>query len=54
MAEARQGAHGTARPTPTPRTGTPAPQTKLAVESEDYCAEDDVDQENQADQEKRP
>jgi CO/xanthine dehydrogenase Mo-binding subunit len=56
MAEARGGAHGTAHPTPTPRTGAPAPgnasrpgaaETKLAVESEDYCAEDDVDQEKE-------
>jgi hypothetical protein len=56
MAEAEHGAHGTAHPTPTPRTGAPAPNggrppaapaagaagEKLAVESEDYCAEDDA------------
>ncbi|MGH2371743.1 MAG: xanthine dehydrogenase family protein molybdopterin-binding subunit, partial [Chloroflexota bacterium] len=38
MAQADQGARGTPAQSPTPKVG----EVKLATESEDYCAEDDV------------
>jgi hypothetical protein len=38
MAQAAQGSHGVDQPSPTPKVG----EVKLATESEDYCAEDDV------------